>query len=88
MCGKYSEVGGGILKKRAENKENSCVRVFNAKLKKKKATVMWLLTCSAFYVPQVWKVTLQNTPLFSQCRRGDPGGWGIKTISVVRIGLS
>lgn len=37
MCGKYSEVGGGILKKRAENKENSCVRVFNAKLKKKKS---------------------------------------------------
>lgn len=50
---------------------------------------MWLLTCSAFYVPQVWKVTLQNTPLFSQCRRGDPGGEGwFKNSSVVRIGLS
>lgn len=52
-----------------------CVRVFIMQnFKKRKATVMWLLTCSAFYVPQVWKVTLQNTPLFSQCRRGDPGG--------------
>lgn len=40
MCGKYSEVGGGILKKRAENKENSCVRVFNAKLKKKKKQLL------------------------------------------------
>lgn len=50
---------------------------------------MWLLTCSAFYVPQVWKVTLQNTPLFSQCRRGDPWGEGwFKNSSVVRIGLS
>lgn len=50
---------------------------------------MWLLTCSAFYVPQVWKVTLQNTPLFSQCRRGDPGGEGwFKNSSVVRTGLS
>lgn len=31
--GKYSEVGGGSLKKTCKNMENSsCVRVFNAKL--------------------------------------------------------
>lgn len=69
-------------------KNSCCVRVFNENFKRK-TTVMWLLTCSAFYVPQVWKVTLQNTPLFSQCRRGDPGGEGwFKNSSVVRIGLS
>lgn len=67
--------GGGSAKNLTENKENSVVCVcLMQNFEKRKATVMWLLTCSAFYVPQVWKVTLQNTPLFSQCRRGDPGG--------------
>lgn len=31
-CGKYSEVGGSNLKKPCKDKENCCVRVFNAKL--------------------------------------------------------
>lgn len=86
--GKYSEVGGGSLN-HAKIWKTLVVCVCLMKTLKKKTTVMWLLTCSAFYVPQVWKVTLQNTPLFSQCRRGDPGGEGwFKNSSVVRIGLS